>query len=297
MSERRGFSGTAWLVVSALWFLSGIAGAVYRARNLHNADGIVLGFLLFAFAAFLVPIIHNLELPGGTKIEFDTEVKESASTLERELELAVTDIAQLLRSFIATETRIAAVYRMGAMNRATAYGYALTTIRDAMSASTRWLVPQERSADGDDATKASKEELRLTLWTWDEQRKQLIFVAGTVTPDQATALAGIGLMVDDDDYIGDAWRRTRISNHAGAPPEWRALSGGKNARGVVYPDARYYEGVMFVPVIEDGKAVGLIEIDREKRVLFDANAQIVASALADLISSIMTHQLVRWGRV
>lgn len=290
VSERRGFSGLAWIVISVLWFIAGMSAAVYRAMKEHNADTTVLGFLVFAFAAFLVPIISNLELPGGTKIQFSAEASDTVTALQQNSALAVTDIAQLLRSLIVAQARIAAIFRLGAMDRATAYTFALQTLVDAMSACTTWLVPQP-TGDG-----AAPEKVRVTLWRFDEPREQLVFVTGTVTPAQSVSLATMGLFVTDDDYIGDAWRNARVSNHAGAPDDWRALSQGRDPAGNLYPDPVAFGGVMFVPVVDDGKRVGLLQIDRFKPIRFDANAEVVASALAELVGAVLGHPLVQWGQ-
>lgn len=289
VSERRGFSGWAWALISVLWFLAGISAAIYRAMKEHNADTTVLGFLVFAFAAFLVPIISNLELPGGTKIQFSAEASDSVTVLQQSSALAVTDIAQLMRSLVVAQTRIAAIFRLGAMDRATAYTFGLQTLVDAMSACTAWLVPQP--SDG-----APPEHVRVTLWRWDEPREQLVFVTGTVTSNQSASLSRIGLFVTDDDYIGEAWRNARISNHAGAPDDWRALSHGRDPAGFDYPDPVTFGGVMFVPVLDDGRRAGLLQVDRVKAIRFDVNAEVVAASLAELVSAVLGHQLVQWGQ-
>lgn len=297
ISERRGFSGVAWVVISVVWFLAGLSAAVYHAVSAHDADATVLGFLVFAFAAFLIPIISNLELPGGTKIQFAAaaEVSANVTTLEQKSALAITDIAQMLRSLIGAQTRLASMFRLGAIDRATAYAIAIQTLIDAMSASKKWLVPQT-SSDAAEPAADKAEPVRVTLWRWDDVRKQLVFLTGTVTAPQSVVLSSVGLTVTDDDYIGDAWRNARIANHAGAPDGWRALSQGNAPSGAAYPDPSPFGGVMFVPVLDDGKPVGMIQVDRANTIRFDANAEVVASALADLSSSVLGHPLVQWGK-
>jgi hypothetical protein len=293
LAAQRGLNGPVWFAVSVIWFLTGLTGAVYHAMTKHDADSTALGFLVFAFAGFLVPIISNLELPGGAKIQFvSAEVSANVTTLEQKYALATTDIAQMLQSLIGAQTRLAAVFRRGAIDPPLAYSVAKQTLVDAMKSSTRWLVPQ-----GSDANGGAPEAVRITVWRWDEEEKALVYLLGTPTPAQEVSLTTGGLGVGDDDYVGDAWRNKRISNHAGSPPSWRALSQGKDQNGNDYPGPQAYGGVMFVPVLDDGRPVGLIEIDRVAGLRFDSNAEVVAWALADLVSGVLGHSLVRWGTV
>ncbi len=291
VSERRGFSSSAWTAISVLWLLTGLAAAAYHVKTTHDADTTTLGFLVFAFAGFLVPIISNLELPGGTKIQFAAaEVRDSATTLEQKATLAITDIAQMMGSFVAAQTRMFALFRRGAMDRHMAYSVAIQTLIDAMTASQRWLIPQP----SDGAAGATPETVRVTLWRWDGT--QLVYLFGTPSREQGAAIATFSFGVGADDYIGDAWRNARISNHATAPADWRALSSGTDANGKPYPGPSVqYGGVMFVPVVDDGEKVGMIEVDRTQTVRFDANAEVVASALANLVGGVLGHPEVRWG--
>ncbi|MEA2721797.1 MAG: hypothetical protein QOJ39_3661 [Candidatus Eremiobacteraeota bacterium] len=72
-----------------------------------------------------------------------------------------------------------------------------------------------------------------------------------------------------------------------------ALASTRNLRDrdrrEIRTDPVTFAGVMFVPVLEDGKRVGMIRVDRTGAARFDANAEVVSSALADLASGVLGH--------
>ncbi len=287
-------SPQVWKVIALVWFIVGISAAMYRAFvDRLPTDTTTLGFLVFAFAAFVIPIVSSIALPGGAKIEFSKEVSENVSAVNQNYTLAIADIAQLLRDIIATQTNLSTLFRGKAIDQPTAYALALEVTVSMMVSCKRWLVPQQLNTSGTE--KEELEEVRVTLWRWDDEQRGLTFVAGTVSELQGEVLSLVRLSVDDDDYMGRAWRGVRISNEPRAINNWRAPFQPSPDDLVPYPDPVPFQGLMFVPVLVQGRPYALLEIDRQKALRFDINAQVVASALAEFISGVFSDPLVNWG--
>ena len=279
--------------VAIPWAAAGIAGAAYRAVGLHQADGFALAFLAFAFVPFILNHVTSLSLPGGTKIELAKGAGTSVGAARSEYELAITDMATLMRDLIATQTNTASILRRET-DRATAFAYVIQTLADAMRLSQRWLVRTPTGID-DDGTVG--EVSRVTLWLWNEAEACLKYLCGTVDEDQARALFADPLYVNDADYMGDAWRNIRISGAPEAQDDWRPLYKFDPLDEVPYPPGGpTFHGLMFAPVTEEGHPVALLAFDREKARAFDSNARVIATALAALVANVMGDPAVRWGR-
>lgn len=282
--------------VAVAWVVTGIAAAAYRAVAQHLADGFALAFLAFAFVPFILNHITSLSLPGGTKIELAKEAGTSVGAARSKYELAITDMATLMRDLIATQMNTLYALRHET-DRATALAFVIKTLADAMRLTQRWLVRTATGID-DEEIESAPEASRVTLWVWDEEQEYLRFLCGTVTDDQAEALMADPLYVDDADYMGDAWRNLRISGAPDAKSDWRATDLYDPSDDVPYPPGGpSFHGLMFVPVIEEGHPVALLEFDRERPRAFDSNARIIGTALAALVSILMNDPMVRWGRL
>lgn len=268
-----GLPAWLWSVVQALWFISGIVGAALH--TLHTVpsgapDGITLSFLLFAFAAFLIPILKNINLPGGGSIELiQDQVVSENSKISQALTLAITDMASLMRYLTDAENRLQSVFQLTNITGAGAYAFAIETCQTACFEASRWLVP------------TIDEGVRVTLWWFDPMANALMFIYTTAS--NSDDLAKVEFTVDDHDYIGDAYRNSRLGNYSDAPDELRAPS----------PPGAPYRGLLFVPVVFGGRTVGIIEVDRAHQERFDRNAEIVASALANFSGFVMTHPRVQ----
>jgi hypothetical protein len=284
---------TIALPIAVTWAGIGVLAAGYKIIVGGGADGMALAFLAFAAFPFVVNYVTSLTLPGGTKIEFGSAaVTASADALISGYELAITDIAQLMRDLISAQTVSTSVLR-AEDDPATAYAYVLSTIGDAMRVCTRWLIAKHTGimTDGE-----KTEAVRVTLWRYDKPSDALVFVCGTVEDGQAAALAQDPMDVNDADYMGDAWRNVRISGAANASEDWRALYKYDSSDDVPYPPGGPdFHGLMFVPIVEAGQPVALLEFDRELAVRFDANARVVAGALADVVLNLMSDPTVGWG--
>jgi GAF domain-containing protein len=259
-----------WSWAQALWFALGLSAAAIRvATQPGQPDTTTLGFLVFAVLALLAPAVKNISFPGGGGIDFKEEIAQASQTIEQSYRQAITDLASLLRSLTGAESRLQAVFQLTTVTQADAYSFALQTCQDAIAVSTRWLVP------------TTDESMRAVVWWYDVSSGSLSFVL--TTDSNAASLAEVEVTVDDDDSVGDAFRNARVGNYSDAPDAFRSPQP---------PGAPRYKGIMFVPIIFGARVVGIAEFDRAQPQRFDANAEIVASALANFVGYVMTHPRV-----
>jgi GAF domain-containing protein len=277
-------------VVAVFWFSIGLAAAAYRTIRIaateksQGPDGFVLAFIVFAFAVFILPLIAKLDFSDkGASIEFRKEAEQVTDEVSQNLKRAITSVATLLGNWLSLQNTVQWQFTVpGLATSKAGYGYAVSVARSAMNDAAAWLF-----ADG--------EAWRTTVWQLAPSRTGLIFAFGLASDGvkrigtdlpQATldAFQSVGFLVGGDLFIGDAWANLRIGNFADAPPTNRPPS----------PNQSGYRGIMFVPVLRDGRRWAVMVVERALETRYNDSAEAVASALGSFVGSVLSYPLAEY---
>jgi GAF domain-containing protein len=270
------FTDRAWAWSRALWFLSGTAFTVYHVISIGKVDTTAIALLVLTLAVFVLPIIDSIKLPGGVELAVHhEEAKETAQHLSAKEDNLVADISSLLVSFtssIAATDAILSRKTVGSV--ATLHAFARVKCADAITDSLRWF--------------AVGESVRVLAYQYDvnpDLGEVLGFVIGNVSDEEDLALADEWFSLGDDDPVGRAWREQRIVNRPEALTNERPLV--TDEHDVVY------RGIMVVPMRRDDDAWGVLIVERAEPQRFDATAELVGTALSDVIVSALGHASLR----
>ena len=277
--------------VAALWFGLGIAAASYRTFRLAGnkepagPDGFVLEFLAFAFAVFILPLVAKLDLSDkGASIEFRKEAEKVTDEVSQNLKTAITKLAGLLGNWLSLQNVVQWQFTVPNLAASKAgYGYAISVCRSAMNdAAASWLFTEG-------------EAWRISVWQLSPERTGLIYAFGLAS-DGTTKIGGdlsnkttaafkeVAFAIVADPYVGDAWANVRVGNFADAPSTNRPPA----------PDPQAYRGILFVPVLRDGKRWAVMIVERALNARYSDSAEAVASALGSFVGSILSYPLAEY---
>jgi GAF domain-containing protein len=265
-------SGKEWLFARVLWVIGGVGFTSYRIVG-SGPDGIALAGLAFTFAILLLPLIKELELPGGTKLKLqDKELAVKSNLLTAGLQ---DDLALLLVSYTSTiATADVVLSRSSVGSVATRVSYAKFVCADIIASSLKWF--------------AVTESLRILVYQYDEGPRvepALVYVLGNVVSDEASVLSREYFTVDDNDPVGTAWREQRAYNLENLDDD---------SRPRVLPALGIrYNGIMLIPIRRDAESWGMLIVERANAERFGVVAERVGTALANVVGAVLGHPALR----
>jgi GAF domain-containing protein len=276
MKEARifGLGPRIFRVLQAAWFLIAVGAAAWRTAAVGQPDAVAISALILGIAALLAPAITEVNI-GGNSIK----LQQTAKTLDETsnaLAIVTAKLILMQRRWITTIASSQGMRRM-ALDVDALILHAVFQCEQAIADARQFLVPSDDS-------------VRVSLWIEDPNDPgTLKFQLGNVTDLERTNMSGEQFTTGDDDYIGIAWRENRIVNELDAAQNWRAYNPETAERRPLF------RGVMFVPIDWQGRRWGLLEVDRVLRERFDANAEIVASALGNYMAVMLADAIAERG--